>query len=273
MKITGRRIREFQDRIFSWWERNARDLPWRRTRDPYRILVSEVMLQQTQVSRVLPKYEEFLHTFPTVGSLASASPAHILRLWKGLGYNRRALYLKRAAESVVTDYDGTFPQDEALLVKLPGLGRYTARALMVFAFEKDVAMVDTNIRQIITHFFYNDQPQKDNVIQQTADALLPHGRSWDWHQALMDYGALALEKPKKIIRPKKPAVPFRQSHRFYRGKVMDLLREGTISEGALQNLFLQDYQVSLEFTSTILDGLIKDRLVVRTGQTLHLPEK
>jgi len=115
-------VSKFRTMIFSFWEDNRRDLPWRHTRDPYRILVSEVMLQQTQVSRVLPKYEEFLSIFPDVASLAAASPARVLTVWKGMGYNRRALYLKRTAESVMKEHGGAFPSSEEELTKLPGLG-------------------------------------------------------------------------------------------------------------------------------------------------------
>lgn len=260
MKLTEKQTKEFQNMIFDWWKDHARDLPWRRTRDPYRILVSEVMLQQTQVSRVLPKYPEFIEAFPTVEALAVASPAVILRLWKGMGYNRRALYLKRTANAVVRDYNGIFPKEESLLVKLPGLGIYTARALLVFAFEKDVAMVDTNIRQIITHFFYNDVPQSEKIIQKIADMLVPRGKSWQWHQALMDYGALALPKTKKI---KRKTMPFRESNRYFRGKIIDRLRTGAIKETVLLK----------EFTKKdLIDGLIKDGLVERSDTMLHLPE-
>jgi len=197
MKLSKTTVRKFQDMIFSWWKDNRRDLPWRRTRNPYHILVSEVMLQQTQVSRVLPKYAEFLAVFPDVYSLAAAQPAKVLTLWRGLGYNRRALYLQKAAKVIVTDHKGIFPDSEVALTKLPGLGLYTARAIMVFAFEKNVAMVDTNIRQIITHYLFNGLPQKEKLIQEAADMLVPDGRAWEWHQALMDFGASAMGKEKR----------------------------------------------------------------------------
>lgn len=259
--------------IFDWWEHNRRDLPWRRTRDPYRILVSEIMLQQTQVSRVLPKYEEFLSVFPDVARLAQASTADVIRLWKGLGYNRRALYLKKAAESVVSQYGGIFPDDEAGLTNLPGLGTYTARALMVFAFEKDVAMVDTNIRQIITHFFLNDAPEKDKVVQEIADALVPEGRSWEWHQALMDYGSSELHDivPKKAPS-KNRGQPFSTTNRFYRGKIMDMLRDHAVSESACIDTMLHLYEKPADFFMRIIQKLISDGLVERDPDaTLHLP--
>lgn len=270
---TGKYAR-LQQEIFGWWKRHARDLPWRKTRDPYRILVSEVMLQQTQVSRVLPKFAEFLIRFPDVHALAAASAAEVLRVWKGMGYNRRALYLKRTAESVVREHDGVFPDSEAELVKLPGVGKYTARALMVFAYEQDVAMVDTNIRQIITHFFFGGRPQKENVIQEVADALVPAGKSWAWHQALMDYGALKLSR----IKPKRPRgnpkVPFAKSNRFYRGKLMDWLRDGHMAHGDVIGRFRTRYGKDAEFAETVIAGLVSDGLLVRDSKMdiLHLPE-
>lgn len=249
---------KFQNFIFSWWADNKRDLPWRRTRDPYKILVSEVMLQQTQVSRVLPKYAEFIEAFPDIYALAHATVARILKVWKGMGYNRRALYLKKTAEIIVHQYQGYFPQTEQELTKLPGVGTYTARALLVFAFEKNVAMVDTNIRQIITHFFFNDTLQKESIIQQVADKLLPRGKSWEWHQALMDYGALELTKIPGIVKKQKK---FKDSNRFYRGKIIDILRESNIEENVLRK----------DFSVSIIEGLIADGLIEREKGMLRLP--
>ena len=271
--MPAKKIRSFQAMIFDWWRHNRRDLPWRRTRDPYRILVSEMMLQQTQVSRVLPKYEAFLSRFPDVASLSKASTADVIRLWKGLGYNRRALYLKKAAEAVVAEHRGVFPNDEPGLTKLPGLGTYTARALMVFAFEKDVAMVDTNIRQIITHFFLNGAKEQEKVIQHIADSLVPAGKSWEWHQALMDYGSSELHvvAPKKTPR-KKSVQPFSTTNRFYRGKMMDMLRDRSAPETEFIRRLVVEYGKSGDFFRELINKLISDGLVVRdTDMTLHLP--
>jgi A/G-specific adenine glycosylase len=263
---------DFQSMIFSWWRKNRRDLPWRHTRDPYAIVVSELMLQQTQVARVLPKYREFLGQFPTVFDLAKASPADVLIAWKGMGYNRRALYLKKMAEIIVQQYGGVFPQQEKELMALPGLGTYTVRAVMVFAFGKDVAMVDTNIRQIITHYFFDDILQPDKDIQALADQLLPQGKSWEWHQALMDYGALEMkkmERPKKVSRI---SIPFFESNRFYRGRVVDRLRLGGMKEKHLFVEFEQLYSKKEQFMEQILEGLERDGLVVREKGVLYLPK-
>jgi len=257
-----KQIVKFQNMIFNWWILNKRDLPWRHTYDPYKILVSEVMLQQTQVSRVLPKYEEFLYFFPDVYALAKASSAEVLKRWKGMGYNRRALYLKKAAQKIVDAYNGEFPESEEELVTLPGLGRYTARAILVFAFRKDIAAVDTNIRQIIMHFFFRDKPQKEKTIQDVADKLVPVDESWEWHQALMDYGALALQSRAKSRDLSKKSIPFKETNRYFRGKIIDVLREGPVDECIL----LKD------FSAHSITGLIKDGLIERKNGILRLPD-
>ena len=146
---------------------------------------------------------------------------------------------------------------------------------MVFAFKQDVAMIDTNIRQILTHFFYNGTPQKENVIAETADRLVPPGKSWEWHQALMDFGALELKnlKPRSPISPRKSSIPFRQTNRFYRGRVMDALREGDMSEFVLIAEFCRLYDREESFIQEILIGLIKDGLITRSKKgKLSLPK-
>ncbi len=151
----------FQKTILDWFAKNGRhDLPWRQTTNPYRILVSEMMLQQTQVDRVKEKYREFLKVFPVPKKLAEASPAEVLAVWKGLGYNRRALYLKRAAEMIMHDFAGRFPRKVLDIQKFPGVGPYTARAVAVFAFNQPCTFIETNIRRVFLHFFFAD---KENV--------------------------------------------------------------------------------------------------------------
>lgn len=272
MRLTPDKVKKLRHLIFRWWQDNRRNLPWRHTRDPYRILVSEVMLQQTQVSRVLPKYEEFLKVFPTLMSLATATPAEVLTVWRGMGYNRRALYLKKTAETVMSVYKGKFPNTQSELVKLPGLGLYTARAIMVFAFGKNVAMVDTNIRQIITHFLFNGLPQSEKVIHDAADKLVPLGRAWEWHQALMDYGALAMTKEKKEMNLVKKQKPFKDSDRYYRGRVVDLLRLGRVEERIMNADFSSRYGKGTAFFDRIVDGLVRDSLVERRNGFVSLPE-
>jgi A/G-specific adenine glycosylase len=262
----------FRKLIFLWWKTHRRELPWRRTHNPYHILISEVMLQQTQVARVVPKYREFLRAFPTVQDLANATPAQVLRVWQGMGYNRRALYLYKTARSIVSDYQGIFPQSEDKLVQLPGLGTYTARALLVFAYRQHVAMVDTNIRRIITHFFFDDVPQPEAKIQAVADRLVPKGKSWEWHQALMDYGALALRIPRTPSRMPREAIPFKESNRFYRGRIVDRLRQGNIQERILLQELKRVYDKPHAFLRPVLETLLRDGLVERSPKgELRLP--
>jgi A/G-specific adenine glycosylase len=230
------------------------------------------MLQQTQVSRGLPKYLEFIQTFPTVETLAGASPAQVLRMWKGMGYNRRAVYLQKAAKAIVDIYKGRFPDTEPELTRLPGLGRYTARAILVFAFKKDIAMVDTNIRQIITHFFFYNIPQPEKIIQGVADQLVPIGKSWEWHQALMDYGALELVK-KKVEGIKKKTVPFKETNRYFRGRMLDLLREKKWKRKHLYEKMIELYGKDMDFYFGTLKGLEKDGLISSSKtDIISLPE-
>lgn len=252
----------FQSFIFDWWKKNKRDLPWRHTRNPYHILVSEVMLQQTQVSRVIPTYILFLRTFPTIHSLSQSSLSQILKLWKGMGYNRRALYLHQLSCIVVERYSGVIPDDFILLTKLPGLGIYTARALLVFAFNKNTYMVDTNIRKILTYFFFNNNPQKEKDIESLAEKLVPTGRSWEWHQALMDYGALELPSLLPKTKKMKPSIPFKSTDRYFRGRIIDELRLSSQSKKEFVLLLVSKYGKSAEYFEILLDKLSQEGLIV-----------
>ena len=190
-RLTAATIRTFRNTIYDHYHRHGRDLPWRRTRNPYRVLVSEIMLQQTQVDRVIEKYGLFLSSFPDFQTLAAASVKDVLRLWQGLGYNRRALGLKALAERVVTQHRGRLPSDPDKLIALPGIGKYTAGAVGAFAFNKPVVFMDTNIRRVFIHTFFKDQDLIEDahilpLVEQTLDASDPRS----WYNALMDYGAM-----------------------------------------------------------------------------------
>ena len=193
------RRREFSRRLRRWFARNARDLPWRRTRDPYAVLVSELMLQQTQVSRVVTRYGEFLEQFPTLHHVARARPAQVMEAWDGLGYYARARNLHRLARHVTDDgrvADATLPADAAELRELPGIGAYTAGAVSSFAYERRASLVDTNVARVIRRAFVPRVEAKSTRGQRRvwaiADALLPRtGRAtWVHNQALMELGAL-----------------------------------------------------------------------------------
>src|SRR5215218_8549239 len=156
------RVARIRDGLLGWFRDHARELPWRQTRDPYAILVSEVMLQQTQVDRVIPYYTRFLERFPTVEDLASAATSDVIRIWSGLGYNRRAVNLQRAARVVVSEHGGSFPDDPADLKKLPGIGAYTAGAIAAFAHERDVAFLDTNMRRVISRVIFGNESARES---------------------------------------------------------------------------------------------------------------
>ncbi len=279
-------VKNFQREILSWYAKNKRDLPWRRDRDPYHIMVSEIMLQQTQVPRVIPKYEAWLKQFPTVKSLANAKTADILSLWSGLGYNRRALYLQKAASIIVACHSrpdrGTdlvqpqpkadsrlrgkdttiFPKDEKELQKLPGIGEYTARAIACFAFDKQTALVDTNIRKVVTLRFFNGNPPDYKTLQHVANQLLPKGRAYEWNQALMDYSAAMLTKD-KIPIPKQSK--FIGSNRYYRGQIIKLLvAKGSLTKDELTKMIPID-------VNALVAGLKKDQLIKVVGDSVSLP--
>ena len=196
--IPAERYRAFGRRLRAWYRRNARDLPWRRTRDPYHVLVSELMLQQTQVSRVVPKYHEFLGTFPTLESVARAEPARVAEAWAGLGYYARARNLHRLARTVTCPERGTgsLPADPEELRALPGVGAYTAGAVASFAYERRAALVDTNVARVLRRVFAPELDARtgagDSALWQIAQATLPRtGRdTWTHNQALMELGAL-----------------------------------------------------------------------------------
>ncbi len=185
--------RSFQQRLLGWYDRHRRDLPWRRTDDPYHILVSEVMLQQTQVDRVIPKYHEFLARYPTFGSLAGARASDVKRAWYPLGYNIRPVHLQGIARETVARYGGRLPDDARALRSMRGIGRYTAGAILSFAYGHHTAIVDTNVRRVLGRVFLGprrlERLRGQKAIWDLAQALLPQRRGYDYNQALMDFGA------------------------------------------------------------------------------------
>jgi A/G-specific adenine glycosylase len=183
----------FRRRLLSWYRRNGRDLPWRRTRDPYRVLVSEIMLQQTQVDRVLPKYHEWLDRYPTFEALAGAPEADVVRTWYPLGYNIRPRRLQAIAREAVVSYGGGLPDDETALRSFKGIGPYTAGAVMSFAFGRRAAILDTNVARVLFRVFVGrGEPKAHATVRKLWDisrAVLPHRHVYDFNQALMDFGA------------------------------------------------------------------------------------
>jgi len=185
---------EFRRRLLRWFRGHGRDLPWRRTRDPYHVLVSEFMLQQTQVSRVEAYYHRFLERYPSIVSLAAAPTGMVRESWDGLGYYRRAANLHRLAQEVVRDHSGVIPSDPVELRRLPGVGRYTAGAVASFAYERSAPAVDTNVARVIRRAFHPRAPAKSLIkrLWATAEQLLPRGgkTAWAFNQGIMELGAL-----------------------------------------------------------------------------------
>jgi len=261
--------------ILAWYAAVKRDLPWRRTHDPWAILVSEVMLQQTQVARVVPYYEAFLSSFPDATALARASAAEALRAWSGLGYNRRALALQAAARAVARD---GWPRSAEGLRALPGIGPYTAAAVASFAFGEQVAAVDTNVRRVIERL--DRRRRRPGDLARRAAALLPAGRAADWNQAMMELGATVCgarapaceacpaascrTRGRPLAAPAgraREAVRFEDTDRYVRGRIVAALAAGKkIPDG-----------VEPERLERALAGLERDGLVVRAGDAVRLP--
>lgn len=191
-----------QGRLLDWFDEHGRAFPWRETRDPYHTLVAEVMLQQTQTGRVAPAYEAFLDHFPTLQRLAHAPAMDVIRAWKGLGYNRRAVELHQAAQAIEHDHGGVFPEDARELRRLPGLGEYSANAVACFAFDAQVPVVDTNVRRVLARAAFGKEAQDVPVagVADTAVRWLPRSEAYRWNQALMDVGAM-------VCRPVSPLCP------------------------------------------------------------------
>ncbi|HEX2849684.1 MAG TPA: A/G-specific adenine glycosylase [Acidimicrobiales bacterium] len=285
----------FQRALLSWWDANRRDLPWRATRDPWAVLVSELMLQQTQVARVVPKFQAFLAMFPTPGDCAGAPVGDVVRMWQGLGYNRRAVNLHRAAQACVAHHGGQLPATLQELLDLPGVGPYTARAVLAFAHERDVGVVDTNVARVLSRI-RDARLASPGEAQAVADAHVPAGAGWSWNQALFDLGATVCVKRSPACgrcpveagcgwarrgRPSpdpadgsagasRPQPPLAGSDREGRGRLVDALRRGPVAAG--DEARAAGWPADPARASRIAGGLVADGLAVRAGDgSLRLP--
>ncbi|OHB76347.1 MAG: hypothetical protein A2Z34_04815, partial [Planctomycetes bacterium RBG_16_59_8] len=269
-----------------------REMPWRKTRDPYRILVSEIMLQQTQVDRVLRKYPEFLRRFPTADSLAVAPVSDVIRAWQGMGYNRRALNLQKFVREVIHRHAGIFPDEPERLKGMPGMGPATIASFLAFAFGKDIPSLDTNIRRVIHRIYYGVNFPHEKVSIATlfdqGKKLIPAGKGWDWNQAMMDFGSLICKARRPLCaecpyqssclaypeilsvdfsvrrakrEPKHP--DFRFPDRIYRGRVVEHLRgdaRARLDEigKAIEPAFRER---DLPWLRRLIDNLVRDGLL------------
>jgi A/G-specific adenine glycosylase len=259
---------KFHQTIWAYYKENKRDLPWRRTRDPYKILVSEIMLQQTQALRVVSKYDSFIKKFPTTRALAAAKLSDVLQEWQGLGYNRRAIFLKRCAEVIEKDFAGKFPRDFKTLCALPGIGPATAGDIMAFAWNEPVVVIETNIRSVFIHFFFAEKGEAAGEVKKVHDKeILPliektldreNPREWYW--ALFDYGAYL----KKTANPSQRSVHHAKQSRFEgsfrqkRAAVLRAILAGTGTEKKIQDSFnYKSDELAKVLTSLEKDGFIK----------------
>jgi len=253
---------EFRGRIYRFYQANRRDLPWRDIRDPYRILVSEFMLQQTQVTRVRDKYEPFITRFPDFATLHASPVEELLREWQGLGYNRRALALKKTASRVMTEWAGVLPDNEEDLRSFPGVGKATAAAVLAFAFGKPSVLIETNIRRVFIHCFFHDFPVvTDREILPLIEETLDRENPRDWYYALMDYGAYlgkTRENPNRRSRQYKKQSPFDGSVRQVRGRILSFLVKN--GEKKIEDLYreigLPEERIDSVLTSLLNEGFI-----------------
>jgi len=226
-RVTPAAAQRFRRHLYRFFQDQGRQLPWRATTDPYHILVSEIMLQQTQVERVALKYEPFLNAFPDVWSLARAPLRDIMAAWQGLGYNRRALALQRIARRLTVDFDGRLPAEVDTLRTFPGIGAATAGALAAFAFNQPVVFIETNIRRVFLHCFFPGQSGvRDREILPLVDQTLDRLQPRPWYYALMDYGTMlkrAAPNPNRRSAHHQRQAPFADSDRQIRGLILKAL--------------------------------------------------
>jgi A/G-specific adenine glycosylase len=270
--VTDAEVAAFREVIYGYYARNRRSFPWRSTRNPYHILVSEVMLQQTQTERVLGKYEQFLAEFPDFTTLAAAPLRSVMAAWQGLGYNRRALSLKRAAEVVVERYGGRLPSSWEILAELPGIGKATASAILAFAFNKPSVFIETNIRTVFVHFFFPGRDEvKDREIFHLVERTLDRARPRRWYSALMDYGVMLKRShgnPSRRSGHHRRQSPFVGSNRQVRGKIIRALVSGS---GLRQGELVRITDAEPEAVRRNLDLLAKEGLIRRWGGRFWIP--
>lgn len=268
MQLTPQEINTFQEKIHQFYKEHKRNFPWRETHDPYKILVSEMMLQQTQTSRVKEKYAMFLEHFPTFSHLANSSQSELLSVWQGLGYNRRALYLKSTAQIVCEKHNGTLPHLKEELIALPGIGKNTAGAVINFAFNTPQAFIETNIRRVFIYEYFRETEQvNDAILYPLIESTIDKENPRDWFYALMDYGvSIAKENPnpnRKSAHYKKQS-QFEGSARQTRGTIIRLLTKSSLSEKELKD------QINSPHFEKVIDQLQKEGFIYKKGDAFFL---
>ena len=264
MRLSESQVWQFQKTVYAYFDRSGRTrLPWRRARrTPYHIFISEIMLQQTQVDRVVEKFELFIRTFKNFQSLAAAPFSSVLAVWHGLGYNRRARYVHQAAQTIVRDHRGRLPADPEILATLPGIGRATAASICAFAFSMSIVFIETNIRSVFIHHFFHDRKNvPDTAIEPLVAATLDRHDPYRWYSALMDYGVYL---KKTVANPSRKSTHYVKQSRFegsarqVRGRIIKrLLEEGPAMTRVIQKACNDDTRVA-----GILEQLKDEGLIV-----------
>lgn len=260
----------FVKTVYGYYKKQGRhDLPWRTTTDPYKIIVSEVMLQQTQVGRVMEKYTLFLKTFPTVRSLANAPLQKVLTVWSGLGYNRRAKFLQKMAQTIVAEHEGVFPKTLTELMALPGIGTYTAGAIMAFAYNAPDIFIETNIRTVYLHHFGHTKKVSDVELLPLIEATLDYKNPREWYWALMDYGSF-LKSQGVVIHRMSPQY---KKQAAFKGSLREV-RGGIIKALTSQPATITQLEIKLSFEkeriTAALQTLLKEDLIVKKSTYFHI---
>lgn len=260
---------DFQELVWDKARELYRDMPWRQDTRPYYVLVSEIMLQQTQVDRVIPKFEAFITAFPDIPTLAAAPLSEVLKLWSGLGYNRRAKFLHEAAKKIVGEFDGVFPDTLAGLVSLPGVGVNTAGAMLAYSFNQPVVYIETNVRTVYFHHYFDDDATvTDKQVREIAEQTIDKEHPREWYWGIMDYGSYLKrqgvgQNDKSHHYKKQPAL--KGSVREVRGAILKVLALESMPEPVLREKTFDD-----ERFGPALAGLVRDGLVVETKGSFHL---
>lgn len=270
-QLNKNKINTFQTTIYAYYNEHKRDFAWRNTTNPYHIIVSEIMLQQTQTYRVAPKYELFIQKFPNFATLATAPLKELLLAWQGLGYNRRALSLQKTAQIIMQEYNGTLPQDPEILKTFPGIGPATAASICAFAFNAPTTFIETNIRSVYIHFFFHNQSNINDkqllpLIEQTVDTK----NSREWYYALMDYGVML---KKNITNPSRKSAHHTQQSKFegsdrqIRGMILRLL---TQHHRLSYNQIIENTQKEPQRVQKILKQLHAETFIIKNNELFEI---
>ena len=272
-QIAPGEIKRFRKTVYDYYRTHGRDLPWRNTDNPYHILVSEIMLQQTQVDRVMAKYIQFIAAFPDILSLSKATLREVLTVWQGLGYNRRAAALRSAARTLVAEFGGALPSSADVLIKLPGVGKTTAAAIAAFAFHRPAVFIETNIRSVFIHFFFEDKKGvRDAELFPLIEKTLDVARPREWYYALMDYGVMLKKQygnPGRRSARYQRQSPFKGSNRQLRGMIIRTLVE---RPGMTAHALAKALDMGTERTGECLRQLQDEGLIQKEGKRFSITQ-